>query len=71
MAISLFCNVCSAAGLRSIEVKYKGVAVASYLVHASNTDVHIKANIRDVTVGLGLNLSVSLAVHSNEIFPHL
>jgi len=51
-------------------VKYTGLALASYLDHASKTAVHINASILEVTVGRGLNFSVSLAVASNDIFAH-
>jgi hypothetical protein len=66
----LFLSVCSDAGLRSTELRYTGVAVVSNRLQASNTDTQIKANILEVTVGRGLNRSVSLAVQINEIFPH-
>ena len=54
-----------------MEVKYSGVAFSSYRLQASKMDTQMSANMREVTVGLGLKFSVSFAVHSREIFPHL
>ncbi len=71
MAISLLRSVCSDVGRLSTELKNNGEAVASYRLQESKTEIQIKASILEVTVGLGRKFSVSFAVHSNEIFPHL